>query len=106
LPIADQLSAQPPDLKLDRGVLIAGTLCHDVGKPWEFDPRDCEPWEDRRSIRLEQPGASVSGGFTRAGLPVGRQDRAPCTTTPWFWGRPCFRDGAALAEAPRPRVHQ
>jgi hypothetical protein len=33
LPIADQLSAQRPDLKLDRGVLIAGTLCHDVGKP-------------------------------------------------------------------------
>ena len=52
--LADQLSALLPDLKVDRDLLIAGALCHDIGKPWEFDP------ENRR--RRE-------GKPRRAGLP-------------------------------------
>jgi putative nucleotidyltransferase with HDIG domain len=45
--IADELCAQLPDLRIDRDVLIAGALCHDIGKPWEFDPRNRKRWESR-----------------------------------------------------------
>jgi putative nucleotidyltransferase with HDIG domain len=45
--IADQLCAQLPDLRIDRDILIAGALCHDIGKPWEFDPKNRERWESR-----------------------------------------------------------
>jgi putative nucleotidyltransferase with HDIG domain len=45
--IADQLSSQLPDLRIDRDILIAGALCHDIGKPWEFDPKNRERWESR-----------------------------------------------------------
>lgn len=52
--LADQLSALLPDLKIDRDIVIAGGLCHDVGKPWEFDPENRRRWE---------------GAPRRAGLP-------------------------------------
>jgi putative nucleotidyltransferase with HDIG domain len=45
--IADQLCAQLPDLRIDRDILIAGALCHDIGKPWEFDPKNRDRWESR-----------------------------------------------------------
>ena len=31
--IADEMSALMPDLKVDRDLVVAGALCHDVGKP-------------------------------------------------------------------------
>jgi putative nucleotidyltransferase with HDIG domain len=43
--IADELASILPDLEVDRDVLIAGALCHDVGKPWEFDPDNRERWQ-------------------------------------------------------------
>ena len=43
--ICDELSDMFPDLEVNRDVLIAGALCHDVGKPWEFDPRNQERWQ-------------------------------------------------------------
>jgi putative nucleotidyltransferase with HDIG domain len=45
LALADQLSALLPELKVDRDLLIAGALCHDIGKPWEFDPENRRRWE-------------------------------------------------------------
>jgi putative nucleotidyltransferase with HDIG domain len=47
LALADALRAQLPELKVDRDLLIAGALCHDVGKPWEFDPENRRRWESR-----------------------------------------------------------
>ena len=48
-----QLQAQLPDLRIDRDILIAGALCHDVGKPWEFDPENRRRWEaDPRAAGL------------------------------------------------------
>jgi putative nucleotidyltransferase with HDIG domain len=44
LALAEQLQAQLPDLEIDRDVLIAGALCHDIGKPWEFDPANRRRW--------------------------------------------------------------
>ncbi len=42
--MADVMGAMMPDLKVDRDILIAGALCHDVGKPFEFDPENRERW--------------------------------------------------------------
>jgi putative nucleotidyltransferase with HDIG domain len=53
LALAEQLQAQLPDLRIDRDMLIAGALCHDVGKPWEFDPANRRRWEsDPRAAGL------------------------------------------------------
>jgi len=43
--IADEMTAAMPDLRVDRDILIAGALCHDVGKPWEFDPENRRRWQ-------------------------------------------------------------
>ena len=42
--LADADEAQLPDLEVDRDILIAGALCHDIGKPWEFDPENRRRW--------------------------------------------------------------
>jgi len=53
LALAEQLQAQLPDLEVDRDVLIAGALCHDIGKPWECDPENRRRWEaDPRAAGL------------------------------------------------------
>ncbi|MFC0384452.1 HD domain-containing protein [Muricoccus vinaceus] len=43
--IADEMAASNPDLPIDRDIVVAGGLCHDVGKPWEFDPENRRRWE-------------------------------------------------------------
>jgi putative nucleotidyltransferase with HDIG domain len=53
LAVAERLQAQLPDLRIDRDILIASALCHDVGKPWEFDPANRRRWEaDPRAAGL------------------------------------------------------
>ena len=67
LPIAigDTLSRQFPDLPIDRDMLVACALCHDVGKPYEFDPKNQERWKSDRTssgfpaIRHTQYGTHV-----------------------------------------------
>ncbi len=43
--IADEFSAFNPDMRIDRDIVVAGGLCHDVGKPWEYDPANRKRWE-------------------------------------------------------------
>ncbi len=43
--MADTFRTLMPDLEIDRDILIAGALCHDVGKPFEFDPENRKRWE-------------------------------------------------------------
>jgi putative nucleotidyltransferase with HDIG domain len=43
--MADELVAMFPGLRVNRDILIAGGLCHDVGKPWEFDPKNQARWK-------------------------------------------------------------
>ena len=63
--IGDSLAAQCPDLKIDRDLLIACGLCHDVGKPYEFDPENQQRWKENRAstgfpaIRHTQYGTHV-----------------------------------------------
>ena len=72
LALAEQLQAQLEGLVIDRDILIAGALCHDVGKPWEFDPLNRKRWEgDPRAAGLpsvRHPAFGVHICFT-VGLP-------------------------------------
>ena len=43
--LADEMQEHYPELKIDRDIVIAGGLCHDVGKCWEFDPENRKKWE-------------------------------------------------------------
>jgi len=43
--ISDTLHGQFPDLPIDRDLLVACALCHDVGKPYEFDPENQKRWK-------------------------------------------------------------
>jgi putative nucleotidyltransferase with HDIG domain len=46
LSIADEFLQAFPEADIDRDVVIAGGLVHDVGKPWEFDPFNRKKWTD------------------------------------------------------------
>ncbi len=43
--IAEEMDELMPDFRYDRDLLIAGCLCHDIGKVWEFDPDNVERWK-------------------------------------------------------------
>ncbi len=43
--IADGVEAIHPDLKIDRDLLWACALCHDLGKPYEMDPQNQARWK-------------------------------------------------------------
>ena len=45
--MADGMEAVMGDIGIDRDLLIAGALVHDVGKAWEFD--QWERWKDERT---------------------------------------------------------
>ena len=43
--MAEEMGAMNPDMPIDHDVVVAGGLCHDVGKPWEYDPENRRRWE-------------------------------------------------------------
>lgn len=43
--IADEMIKHFPEMEINRDVVVAGGLCHDVGKPWEFDADNRARWE-------------------------------------------------------------
>lgn len=63
--LADSLAEQFPDMPIDRDMLVACALCHDVGKPYEFDPKNQARWKSNRAgsgfpaIRHTQYGTHV-----------------------------------------------
>ena len=63
--IADSMAKQFPQLPIDRDMLVACALCHDVGKPYEFDPKNQERWRSKPAtsgfpaIRHTQYGTHV-----------------------------------------------
>ena len=56
---------QFPDLPINRDLLVACALCHDVGKPFEFDPENQRRWQQNPAasgfpaIRHTQYGTHV-----------------------------------------------
>jgi len=45
--IAEEMHGLLPDFDYDRDILVAGSLCHDIGKVWEFDPENVRRWKAR-----------------------------------------------------------
>jgi putative nucleotidyltransferase with HDIG domain len=43
--MAEEMAAMNPDMVIDHDIVVAGGLCHDVGKPWEYDPENRKRWE-------------------------------------------------------------
>ena len=70
-----------PEAVIDRDVIIAGGLCHDVGKAFECDPRNQERWKadaslvGRPSLRHPIYGAHIC---LTAGLPESVAHIAAC----------------------------
>lgn len=58
--LAESLESVVPDLGVDRDILLACGLCHDLGKPFEFSPANQERWR-------QNPAAS---GFPALRHPV------------------------------------
>jgi putative nucleotidyltransferase with HDIG domain len=44
LAIADDFAGTFPEAQIDRDIVIAGGVLHDVGKAWEFDPENLARW--------------------------------------------------------------
>jgi putative nucleotidyltransferase with HDIG domain len=47
--IADEFAQEFPEAVVDRDIVLAGALLHDVGKAWEFDPVNRRRWEADKS---------------------------------------------------------
>lgn len=72
LKIAEEMDALFPQFRYDRDLMIAGALCHDIGKVWEFDPDNVARWRaDPRKVgmpSLRHPGFGIHICLS-AGLP-------------------------------------
>ncbi len=70
--IAEEMAGLFPGFSYDRDILIAGSLCHDIGKVWEFDPENVARWKaDPRKVgmpSLRHPGYGIHICLT-LGLP-------------------------------------
>ena len=69
--IARGLKDEVGQFEVDMDEVIAGGLCHDLGKAWEYDPVNLERWSDHRitgSPSLRHPLFGVFVALT-AGLP-------------------------------------
>jgi putative nucleotidyltransferase with HDIG domain len=70
--IAREMAESYPDLQIDHDIVVAGGICHDIGKPWEFDPNNRKRWKQSPkraglpSIRHPAYGAHIC---LTAGLP-------------------------------------
>lgn len=72
LKTAEEMAALFPGFRYNRDILLAGGLCHDIGKVWEFDPDNVKRWKaDPRATGLpsiRHPGYGIYICLT-AGLP-------------------------------------
>jgi putative nucleotidyltransferase with HDIG domain len=72
LAITDHFAEFFPEAVIDRDIVLAGALCHDIGKAWECDPENQERWQrdptvvGRPSLRHPVYGAHIC---LMAGLP-------------------------------------
>ncbi len=72
LKTAEEMAGLFPRFRYSRDLLIAGSLCHDIGKVWEFDPLNVRRWTaDPRATgkpSLRHPGYGIHICLT-LGLP-------------------------------------
>jgi len=70
LKIVDLFQETFPETVVDRDIVLAGALCHDIGKPYEFDPVNRERWAADPS-RCGQPALRHSVYGAHVCLTVG-----------------------------------
>jgi len=68
--IADEMVEMFPEIGVNRDVVIAGALLHDVGKPYEFDPENIERWTTETK-RTGNPGLRHTFYGVRVGYEFG-----------------------------------
>ena len=74
--IAKELKDNFADFDVDMDELIAGALCHDLGKPFEFNPSNLERWKaDPRKTGPRSPAEELRPPARGRRRP-GRRDRA------------------------------
>ena len=44
--MVEEFAESHPEIKVDRDIVLAGALCHDIGKPYEFDPVNRKRWAE------------------------------------------------------------
>lgn len=69
---AEEMASLFPEFRYNRDILIAGAMCHDIGKVWEFDPENIKRWKaDPRATgmpSMRHPGYGIHICLTM-GLP-------------------------------------
>jgi putative nucleotidyltransferase with HDIG domain len=40
----EEFETSHPEVRVDQDIVLVGAICHDVGKPYEFDPRNTARW--------------------------------------------------------------
>ncbi|MCC0025145.1 MAG: HD domain-containing protein [Hyphomicrobiaceae bacterium] len=70
LGIYDEFCATFPEANVDRDIILAGGLCHDIGKTWEFDPERLAQWK-ARPHRYGEPSFRHSAYGVHVCLSVG-----------------------------------
>ena len=68
--IYEEFKTTYPEAKVDRDIILAGGLCHDIGKTWEFDPVNLKRWRERGD-RYGEPSFRHSAYGTHVCLSVG-----------------------------------
>ena len=70
LAIYEEFKSVYPEAIVDRDIILAGGLCHDIGKTWEFDPENLKRWRERGD-RYGEPSFRHSAYGTHVCLSVG-----------------------------------
>lgn len=70
LRIVEEFEVTFPEVTIDRDIIIAGSLVHDIGKTWEFDPVNQKRWKERPD-RYGDPSFRHSTYGTHVCLSVG-----------------------------------
>ena len=72
LSIVDHFAKVFPEAVIDRDIVLAGALCHDVGKAWECDPANQARWRaGAGSARRSSLPFSVSGNASSSTKALG-----------------------------------
>lgn len=87
--LADELEDVMGNLGIDRDLLIAAALCHDVGKAYEFSPRNRQRWETD-SARTGKPAVRHPAYGAHLALVVG----LPEAVVHCAAAHPMFREGS------------
>jgi hypothetical protein len=88
--ISDTFAGQRPEIRVDRDIVLAGALWHDVGKPYEFDPVNRAGWANDPSA-TGQPTLRHMVLGTYACLSVGRPGEVARIGPRAFARRPASR---------------